>query len=480
MVKRVIRLEADHAPSDQVNTPELSAALDALRERLELPGAFTPQVEQEAVDATKSPQLPDRDESAVPFFTIDPIGSVDLDQAMCLERDGDGYRVRYAIADVPAFVKPGGELDAETHRRGQTVYLPGQRIPLHPTVISEDAASLLEGQTRPAFVWDMRLDSSGKCTAAEVYRATVRSQKRLDYDSVQQQIDAGDADEFLKLLQEIGEKRIELERQRGGASLPMPEQIVNRKDDGTYELSMRPPVPAEDWNAQISLLTGMAAADLMLQHKVGVLRTMPEPDANAVARFKREASALGAPWAGELSYGEFLRTLDRSNPRHLALIYEATGLFRGAAYTSFDGELPQITEQAAVAAPYAHVTAPLRRLVDRYGLAICVALSAGEDVPQWARDALPTLPEEMKASDSRTRKAERAATDIVEAAVLQPKVGQSFEAVIVDDNGKHGILAQLTQHAVVADVSGSAEVGSTVQVELVSVDIPAGKVEFTL
>ena len=54
----------------------------------------------------------------MPFLTIDPPGSMDLDQALHIERDGDGYRVRYAIADVPAFVQPGGAVDAETRRRG--------------------------------------------------------------------------------------------------------------------------------------------------------------------------------------------------------------------------------------------------------------------------------------------------------------------------------------------------------------------------
>lgn len=479
MVKRVIKVTSEVPSSDQVESPELAAAFDGLRQRLELPAQFPAEVEEEARRAVAAPELPERDETAVQFFTIDPEGSTDLDQAMCLERDGDGYRVRYAIADVPAFVKAGGALDAETHRRGQTIYLPDQRIPLHPITISEDAASLLEGRTRPAFVWNMKLDASGDCTAYEVYRAMVSSKKRLDYTFVQEQVDSGNADESLMLLKEIGEKRIEMERARGGASLPMPEQVVTSKENG-YELTMRPPVPAEDWNAQISLLTGMAAAEMMLHNQIGVLRTMPEPEGNAIARFKRAAQALGAEWRSDLTYGEFLRTLDRDNPKHLALIYEATGLFRGAGYTCFDGDIPEVTQQAAVAAPYAHVTAPLRRLVDRYGLVICEALSRDAEVPQWVRSALATLPDDMKKSDELARKAERAATDIIEAAFMSGHVGESFEAVVVDNNGKEGLLVQLTEHAVIQPVPGTAELGSTVQVKVVSADIAAGKVEFAL
>ena len=80
-----------------------------------------------------------------------------------------------------------------------------------------------------------------------------------------------------------------------------------------------------------------------------------------------------------------------TDPKHLALIHEATSLFRGAGYTPFDGTVPEEPEHAAVAYPYAHVTAPLRRLVDRFGLAICEALSAGAEVPGWAREALPVV-----------------------------------------------------------------------------------------
>ena len=118
---------------------------------------------------------------------------------------------------------------------------------------------------RPAFVWDMTLAADGEGTAVEVYRAMVRSVRRYDYEQVQKEVDAGTAEECLVLLKEVGEKRVLLERQRGGATLPMPEQEVEEDEDGGFRISFRPLLAAEDWNAQISLLTGMGAADLMLQ-----------------------------------------------------------------------------------------------------------------------------------------------------------------------------------------------------------------------
>ena len=451
----------------------------AVRREFEVPEEFPPDVLSEARDAAAKADLPTRDETTIPFVTIDPPTSNDLDQAMSIERDGEGYRVRYAIADVPAFVRAGGAIDTEARRRGQTVYCPDERVQLHPSELSEGAASLLPAQVRPAFVWDLRLAADGEGTSVEVYRAMVRSVRRYDYEQVQQAVDDGSAEECLVLLKEVGEKRVARERARGGATLPMPEQEVSETADGGFHISFRPLVASEDWNAQISLLTGMGAADLMLRGRVGILRTMPAPDPRDLKRFRREASAAGVPWPDGLAYGEFLRTLDRTDPRHLALIHEATSLFRGAGYTPFAGEVPAQANHAAVAGPYAHVTAPLRRLVDRFGLVVCEALSSGQEVPSWVREALPTLPDIMATSDRRTNGVQRACTDAVEAAELLSWVGKTMGAVVVEENEK-GVVVQLDDVAVVARASGTAGAGDAVTVRVDSADVATGKVSLSI
>ncbi|XBO45758.1 RNB domain-containing ribonuclease [Pedococcus sp. KACC 23699] len=477
---RRIQVEKPVAEQAVTQSAELQARFDAVRAQNAVPEAFPSEVEVEAKQAAGSPDLPERDETAVAFLTIDPPGSMDLDQALHIERDGEGYRVRYAIADVPAFVRAGGAVDIETRRRGQTIYAPDHRTPLHPPSISEDAASLLPEQVRPAFVWDLRLAADGSTTATSLYRAMVRSTDRFDYDQVQKAIDAGGADERLELLKEVGTRRIELERKRGGASLPMPEQEVTEDEGGHYRLHFRPPLDAEDWNAQISLMTGMAAADLMLGAKVGILRTMPAPDEGAIARFRHASRALGVEWRKDVPYGEFLRTLDRTNPKHLALIHEATALFRGAGYTPFDGSVPQESQHAAVAAAYAHVTAPLRRLVDRFGLAICEAISTGAPVPAWAREALPSLPEVMAASDKVAGAVERGCADAVEAAALEDRVGEVFDAMVVDQREKGRAVVQVQEPAVLANASGENDLGTRVRVRLTEATISTSTVRFEI
>ncbi|MBN9239859.1 MAG: ribonuclease II [Micrococcales bacterium 70-64] len=457
-------------------TELLAATLRQIREDLNLPESFPPAVEAEAEEAVEGVELPDADQTDIPFVTIDPEGATDLDQALHLERAGQGYRVRYAIADVPAFVAPGGEVDTEARERGQTLYAPDGRIPLHPTAISEHAASLLEGQVRGAFVWTFELDADGDVTSTALERARVRSRHQLSYAEVQGQLDGGTASESLRLLREVGMKRADLERRRGGASLNRPDEEVEFRG-GRYELVRRSPLPVEEWNAQMSLMTGMAAAKAMLDGGVGILRTMPAPFDDTLEHFRTQVGALGCPWPREQPYGEYLRGLDRDTAAGLAAIHAAASLFRGAGYTAFDGELPESTTQAAVAAPYAHATAPLRRLVDRFVLVTCEALLNGRPVPGWVREALPALPKIMGRSDGVASRLEHASVDAIEAALLSARVGETFDAVVISAKESGGVI-QLTDPVVTAAIEGAVTAGESVRAILVTADIATGTTLF--
>ncbi|GHD40866.1 ribonuclease R [Streptomyces mirabilis] len=460
----------------------LQAALCALRTELGVPESFPPGVLEEAA---RPPRLPLHDATDIPFLTIDPPTSTDLDQAMHLSRreNGHGYRVRYAIADVAAFVVPGGALDAEAHRRVTTLYFPDEKVPLHPTRLSEGTASLLPDQTCPAVLWTIDLDADGRTERVDVRRALVRSRAKLDYAHVQKWIDEGTAEEPLALLKEIGTLREGLEAERGGISLNVPEQEIVEKD-GTYELVYRAPLPADAWNAQISLLTGMAAADLMLAHGTGVLRTLPAAPDGAVGRLRRTARALHIDWPHHVSYAYLVRSLDPHLPRHAAFLQECTTLLRGAGYTVFrGGALPDVTSHAAVAAPYAHCTAPLRRLVDRYASELCLAAAADEPPPDWVLTALDTLPKEMAEGSRRAGTVERECVDIVEAALLKDRVGDIFDGCVVDVMERQPTVgtAQLESPAVVARIEGGTvtlPLGERLRVRLTQADPGTAKVQF--
>jgi exoribonuclease R len=461
----------------------LREGIARIQQEQHLSPGFPPDVLEAAEKAAAQPRLPELDRTDLELLTIDPPGSMDLDQAMHLERDGDGYVVHYAIADVMAFVAPGDPVDVESHQRGESLYGADSKIPLHPQVLSEGAASLLPDQVRPAFLWTIHLDAQGALGEATVERARVRSRQRLDYDSVQRELAGGDDDSTLSLLEVVGELRIAQEAARGGVSLPMPSQEIDVQDD-RWELEYRQMIPAENWNAQISLLTGYAAAAMMVQGKIGILRTLPPAPEDAVKRLRRTARALGLDWPAGESHADFIRSLDAAHPAEAAMVVAATTLLRGAGYAAFDGQLPEQTEHAALASTYAHVTAPLRRLVDRYGLEVCAALCAGTDVPAWVHTGLPDLPDTMRESGRRAHQYENAVLDLVEAVTLQSQIGQQFTGVVLetehDDERKGTVM--LREPAVEAKVSSQSPlpVGEEVTVTLAEADPETRKVRFEL
>jgi exoribonuclease R len=475
---------AAEPPRAVAEAGRLSEAVRAIEVELEVPTQFPPEVLAAAEEAAANPKLPDLDRTDIPFVTIDPQGSKDLDQALHIERADHGFRVFYAIADVAAFVEPGGVIDVEAHRRGQTLYAPDHRVPLHPPTLSEGAASLLPDQLRPALLWTIDLDETGEQVKVDVRRARVKSRQQLSYNEAQAAIDGPNPPEVLALLKEVGLLRQARERERGGTSLPLPDQEVVVTDDG-WQLSFRTLLSVEDWNAQISLLTGMGAAQIMLYGEVGILRTLPPATDGALARLRRAAAALKVPWPADLDYPDFVRTLDPNTSVGAAMLNACASLLRGAGYVAFDGGVPEHIDHAAIASEYAHVTAPLRRLVDRYGGEVCVALCADTPVPSWVRDRLRELPKEMQSSDAAAKRFERAVLDAVEASVLQARVGEKFAGAVVDldDKDPHKGTVMLRDPAVEARVSsngGRLPLGHDVEVTLVEADLSTRRVRFDL
>jgi exoribonuclease R len=154
---------------------------------------------------------------------------------------------------------------------------------------------------------------------------------------------------------------------------------------------------------------------------------------------------------------------------------EATGVGRGAGYTAFDGAPPSEQRHFAVAAPYAHATAPLRRLQDRYVSECCLAAAAGTSVPDWVRDGLAALPDAMKAGARRANAVERGAVDLVEAVLLEGREGESFDAVVIDE-----ALVQLREPAVRGHLDdGGPPPGSAISARLERADPAARTVLFS-
>lgn len=446
----------------------LGGGLTAMRAEFQLPTGFPPEVETAAQAAIARPLTDHIDRTALPFVTLDPAGSTDLDQAFAIEAVGADLLLYYAIADVAWFVDDGDPLDQEAWRRGETQYLPDGRVPLYPPILSEGAASLLPDVDRPAVIFSVRIASDGAVSLDGVERAIVRSRAKLAYETV---TDADLPADFNELAARI----MAAEERRGAARADPPEQEVAPDGAGGFELAFRPMLASEEKNAALSLATNMAVADALFAAKTGLFRVMAAPDGRAVSRLRATAKAYHLDWPKGQPLAEFQRGLDQTKPREAAFLLAVRRAGPGASYAPFhEGTKPW---HAPMAATYAHATAPLRRLADRYVIRAALAVANGQPVPTAVTDAFARLPKVMARADALSGRIARAVVDLAEAQLLQARIGDTFAAVVTDLD-ERGARIQLRDLPVVARVNASAEPGDAVDVRLIAADPATRTISF--
>jgi exoribonuclease R len=448
----------------------LDAGLDRIREQFHVPSGFGPEAALAAIQAARRDPGPDHvDRTDRPFVTLDPAGSTDLDQAFAMESAGTDVVLHYAIADVGFFVRPGDALDTEAWKRGLTVYLPDARARLYPAALSEGAASLLPDGPRPAVVFTVRVAEDGAATLDGVERAVVRSRAKLAYSTVRP---ADLPPQFAELSRRI----VAAEDRRGAPRVEFPEQELERVD-GRWVLRFDPRLASEDDNAGMSLATNLAVADAMFAARTGLFRVMDEPTAAAVERLRRTAVAFDLDWPPGTSLADFQRGLSTQDPRAAAFLIAVRRAGGGASYEAYEaGVRPW---HSAMAATYAHATAPLRRLADRYVVEATLAIANGRAVPDDVQQAFAELPRAMASSEQRANSVDRAVIDLAEAVLLAGREGEVFDAVVVDED-RRGPVVQLVEPAVLARVAANrVDPGDAVRVRLDAADPDARTIAFT-
>jgi exoribonuclease R len=439
----------------------LARGLADIRREFQVPASFPPDVLAAAEAAARRVPSDHANRTATPFVTLDPASSTDLDQAFAIEAAGSDLLLHYAIADVAWFVDDGGPISAEAWKRGMTLYLPDGKAGLYPPVLSEGAASLLPDGPRPAVIFTVRIAPDGAVRLDRAERAIVRSRAKLAYDRVS-------AADLPVGFAELARRIQHAEEARGAARVDPPEQEVAEGDDGSFVLLFRPRLPAEDDNAALSLAANLAVAAALQAARTGLFRVMAEPEPWAVERLRHTARAFGLDWPGAVSLRDFERGLDPANPKAAALMLQVRRAGRGASYVPYrDGETPW---HAAMAATYAHATAPLRRLADVYVVRAALAVANGEPVPDAVTEAFLRLPEVMARAETLSGRIERAAIDLAEAVMLERRVGETFDAIVTDLD-ERGARIQLRDVPVVARIDGHGlQPGDVPRVTLIRAD----------
>jgi len=450
-------------------THALGRGLALIRTQFRIPETFPPAVLAEAETAAVRAPGDHVDRTAIPFVTLDPASSTDLDQAFAIDRAGKDLLLHYAIADVAWFVDDDGAIDREAWARGTSQYLPDGKAPLYPPVLSERAASLLPDGPRPAVVFTVRVAPDGCVKLDGVERAIVRSRAKLAYDNVR---DTDLPPDFAALAERIQAA----DDRRGASRVDPPEQEVHQAETGDFELTFRPRLQSEDRNAAMSLACNLAVADALLAHHTGLFRVMAPPDQPAIRRLRFTARAFGLVWPEAETLGQFQKNLSANDPREAAFMLAARRAGVGASYAPYEpGVVPW---HVAMAATYAHATAPLRRLADRYVVRAALAIANGQPVPDAVTQAFAKLPPVMARADALGGQIERAVVDLAEAVMLKGCEGRVFPAIVTDVD-ERGARMQLRDQPVVARVPAHAvQPGDAITVRLIATDPERRLIQF--
>jgi len=444
-------------------TDDIVEGLQGIRRQFKVPAEFPAEVLQAADAAAKRKPTAHVDRTDWPFVTLDPATSTDLDQAFHIEMNGPDVVLHYAIADVAWFVDDGDPVDTEAWQRGMTQYLPDGKAGLYPPVLAEGAASLLPDGERPAVVFHVRVGSDGKTKLDGVERSVIRSHAKLAYESVT-------PGQLPQAFPELARRIAAAEDERGASRIEPQAQDVSATPNGGYELVFRPRLQSEDENAAMSLATNLAIADALYAAGTGLFRVMAEPNQRAEQRLRHTARGLGIDWPAATSLRDFQRTLGTSSPKDSAMLMAIRRSSRGASYVPFTpGQRPW---HSAVAATYAHGTAPLRRLADRFVVMATLDVANGRPVPDAVASAFIKLPDVMRRADDTAGQIERAVIDLAEVALLSAQTQHTLPAVVTDVDDR-GARVQLCDLPVVSRIDANhVEPGDAIRVRIVSTDIP--------
>jgi ribonuclease R len=402
-----------------------------------IPQDFPHGVELDAERAGSGDLGPREDWTQIPFITIDPADARDHDDAVWTEKDGSGWRLLVAIADVSWFVRPGSALDRNAFDRGNSVYFPDQVVPMLPEALSAGACSLKAGGDKAVLAASMRVTKDGEVESFSFHRARIRVAENLAYETAQAVMD-GNADSALKetvlaplwgcwrALATARAKRAPLE-------LDLPEKRVVLDADGNVAgIVVRERLQAHQVIEDMMIAANVAAAKALESKKAPVMyRDHEAPDREKLSSLKEYLGTLGISFAlGQVvTPATFNRVLERTKERP-DFEEVSTAVLRSQTQAYY---APRNTGHFGLSlGSYGHFTSPIRRYAD-----VCVhrslvrAFKLGEGgLADGAEQRFAAIGEHISFTERRAMEAERETLDRYIARHLTSVVGQVVRARI--------------------------------------------------
>ena len=299
-------------------------------------------------------------------ITIDPASARDFDDAISITATPSGWTLAVHIADVSHFVRPGGALDGEALRRGNSTYLPDRVLPMLPPRLSDDLCSLRPDVVRLTKVCEMKFDQKGKMLRARFADAFIRSKARLTYQEAFAMLKGNDKGEVPSTVREAWNLASILRRNRyakGALDLDFPEVRAVMDKDGRVTGIITEEYDESHQLIEECMLAANEAVALALKNgnRPTIYRVHEEPDSSKLFEFGQLCKLYGYPVhdIGQRQYlNELMKSIKGSPDEQLLKLALLKSLMRARYDTEPLGHYGLATPN------YCHFTSPIRRYAD--------------------------------------------------------------------------------------------------------------------
>lgn len=449
-IGRIIQVLGEHiSPGTEVHTAALTHDIptewpaDVLEQVAAIPDHVTPEAMDGRIDLRN-----------VPLVTIDGADARDFDDAIFCEQTPTGWRLLVAIADVSHYVQPGTPLDREGRQRGNSVYFPGEVVPMLPEKLSNGLCSLNPRVDRLCMVSEMLIGRDGQIRRSRFFRAVMRSRARMLYDVVARIVveqDSALRERYSDLLPHLENiyslyKALRKARsKRGAIDFESTETQIIFDEHGSIQAIE----PSERNDAhkvveECMLAANMATARYLRRHRIPALFRVHEgPDADRLDNLRQFLAGVGLQLGGGDSpqardYAKLMEQVKQRPDRKMVQAIMLRSLQQAVYHPDNVGHFGLAMEE------YAHFTSPIRRYPDlQVHRAIGHVLDGGKAANfPMNKDEMLSLGEHCSMTERRADEATRDALMIMKCHFMRDRIGEEFDGVITGVTG-FGVFIEL-------------------------------------
>lgn len=391
------------------------------------------------------------------IITIDGEDAKDLDDAVYVEKNENGYKLLVSIADVSFYVKEGTELNKEAVKRGNSIYLVDRVIPMLPRKLSNNLCSLNPNEDKLTFTVEMHFDDKGKLIKNDFYRSVIKSKYRMTYTNVNRIIDKEDEviNEYKPIVKMVNEM-LELskilrdaKKRRGSIDFELPEtKVVLGEDKKIADIVLRKRGEAERLIEDFMVVTNETVAEKLFWEEIPTIyRVHEDPDKAKMLTLNETLIKFGYSLTNidEMHPGKFQAIIDKTiNLPEGYLIHKL--ILRAMQRARYSNK--NLGHFGLASKYYLHFTSPIRRYSDLI-VHRMLAKSIEKFIKDKEKDKYMAAFDVISTSISKTErvadKLEEDSKKIKLVEYMKDKIGEVFVARISGMN-KNKIFMELENH----------------------------------